>query len=119
MDCLIGMQEIPSGSVDLIICDLPYGTTANKWDSIIPLDKLWAQYKRIIKRGAPIVLFAQQPFTTILAASNIKWLKYEWIWEKENGSNFLMAKYCPIKIHENILVLRKQTNLQPSNAERF
>lgn len=104
MDCLIGMQEIPSGSVDLVICDLPYGTTANKWDSIIPLDKLWAQYKRIIKRGAPIVLFAQQPFTTILAASNIEWLKYEWIWEKENGSNFLMAKYCPLKIHENILV---------------
>ena len=114
------MQEIPSGSVDLIICDLPYGTTANKWDSIIPLDKLWAQYKRIIKRGAPIVLFAQQPFTTILAASNIEWLKYEWIWEKENGSNFLMAKYCPLKIHENILVFcENKTTYNPQMRQGF
>ena len=79
MDCLEGMKQIPDGSVDAIICDLPYGTTANKWDSIIPLDQLWSQYKRIIKRGAPIVLFAQCPFDKTLGCSNLDWLKYEWI----------------------------------------
>ena len=120
IDCLEGMKHIPDGSIDAIICDLPYGTTANKWDSIIPLDQLWAQYKRIIKRDAPIVLFAQQPFTTILGASNIEWLKYEWIWEKENGSNFLMAKYCPLKIHENILVFyESQPTYNPQMRQGF
>ena len=111
MDCLEGMKQIPDGSIDAIICDLPYGTTANKWDSIIPLDQLWAQYKRIIKRGGPIVLFAQQPFSTILGASNIAWLKYEWIWQKEAGSGFLNAKHAPLKDHENILVFY---NAQPT-----
>ena len=82
IDCLEGMKHIPDGSIDAIICDLPYGTTANKWDSIIPLDQLWEQYKRIIKRGAPIVLFAQCPFDKILGCSNLDWLKYEWIWYK-------------------------------------
>ena len=104
MNCLEGMKQIPDGSVDAIICDLPYGTTANKWDSIIPLDKLWEQYKRIIKRGAPIVLFCQQPFATILGASNIEWLKYEWIWEKENTTGGFNSNHQPLKKHENILV---------------
>lgn len=98
------MQEIPSGSVDLIICDLPYGTTANKWDNIIPLDKLWAQYKRIAKPNAAIVLFAQTPFDKILGCSNLEWLKYEWIWEKEKGTGWLNAKKEPMRKHENILV---------------
>ena len=104
MDCLEGMKQIPDGSVDAIICDLPYGTTENKWDSIIPLDKLWSQYKRIIKRGAPIVLFAQCPFDKILGCSNIDWLKYEWIWEKENTTGGFNSNHQPLKKHENILV---------------
>ena len=81
MDCLEGMKQIPDGSVDAIICDLPYGTTDNQWDSIIPLDQLWAQYKRIIKKNGAIVLFAQCPFDKMLGCSNLAWLKYEWIWE--------------------------------------
>lgn len=98
------MQEIPSGSVDLIICDLPYGTTANKWDSIIPLDQLWAQYKRIIKRGAPIVLFAQCPFDKVLGCSNLDWLKYEWVWYKNQVTGYLNANYAPMRVHETVLV---------------
>ena len=98
------MQEIPSGSVDLIICDLPYGTTANKWDSIIPLDKLWAQYKLIIKRGSPIVLFAQCPFDKVLGCSNIDWLKYEWVWYKNKVTGYLNANYAPMRVHETVLV---------------
>lgn len=104
MDCLEGMKQIPDGSVDAIICDLPYGTTANKWDSIIPLDQLWAQYKRIIKKGGPIVLFAQCPFDKILGCSNLKWLRYEWIWEKEKGAGWLNSRFAPMKKHETILV---------------
>lgn len=103
-DCLIGMKRIADESIDCIICDLPYGTTCNKWDSIIPLDKLWAQYKRIAKPDAPIVLFSQMPFTAILAASNLEMLRYEWIWEKDNATGFLNANRAPLKIHENILV---------------
>jgi len=103
-DCLEGMKRIPDGSVDCIICDLPYGTTANKWDSVIPLDLLWAEYKRIVKKGAPIVLFAQCPFDKILGCSNLDWLKYEWIWMKENGTGGLNANHQPLKEHENILV---------------
>ena len=108
MDCLEGMKQIPDGSIDAIICDLPYGTTNNKWDTLIPLDKLWEQYKRIAKRDAAIVLFAQCPFDKVLGASNLSMLKYEWIWEKENGTGFLNAKKMPLKIHENILVFYKE-----------
>lgn len=104
MDCLEGMKQIPDGSVDAIICDLPYGTTANKWDSIIPLDKLWAQYKRIIKRGAPIVLFGAEPFSTMLRMSNIDWYKYDWIWRKSRPSNFMLAKHQPLRMHEVVSV---------------
>ena len=103
-DCLTGMQRIPDGSVDCIICDLPYGTTKNKWDSVIPLDKLWEQYKRISKPEAAIVLFSQQPFTSQLVMSNPDMFRYEWIWEKDNGTGFLNANYAPMKKHENILV---------------
>lgn len=107
MDCLEGMKQIPDGSVDAIICDLPYGTTANKWDSIIPLDQLWAQYKRIVKPSAPIVLFAQCPFDKVLGCSNLAWLKYEWIWEKEKGAGWLNSRFAPMKKHETILVFSK------------
>lgn len=101
-DCLEVMKSIPDGSVDMILCDLPYGTTQNKWDSVIPLNDLWIEYRRLC-RGA-IVLTAQTPFDKILGASNIPMLKYEWIWKKEAGTGFLNAKRAPLKDHENILV---------------
>ena len=103
-DCLEGMKRIPDGSVDCIICDLPYGTTACKWDSIIPFEPLWAQYKRVIKPTGAIVLFSQQPFTAALIMSNIEMWKYNWIWEKDSGSNFLNAAHQPLKITEDICV---------------
>ena len=103
-DCLEQMAKLPAGSVDCVICDLPYGTTANKWDSVIPLNKLWAEWKRVCKPGAPIVLFTQQPFTATVAASNLKQLRTEWIWEKPQGTGFLNANKYPLKSHENILV---------------
>ena len=106
-DCLTGMQRIPDGSVDCIICDLPYGTTKNPWDSVIPLDKLWEHYKRLIKPHGAIVLFAQTPFDKVLGASNIEMLKYEWIWEKDAGTGHLNSKFAPMKKHENILVFSK------------
>jgi len=106
-DCLELMKQLDDKSIDLIFCDLPYGTTACKWDSIIPLDKLWEQYKRIIKPGCAILLFGSQPFTSKLVMSNLKWFKCEWIWEKSSGSNFATAKYHPLKEHESILVFSK------------
>ena len=118
MDCLIGMQEIPDGSVDLIICDLPYGTTSNSWDSVIPFDKLWAQYKRIVKPTAPIVLFGQEPFSTHLRMSNISWFKYDWIWEKEQGANFMLCKYQPYRVHEIISVFSKGSHTYNPQMEK-
>lgn len=108
MNCLDGMKLIPNGSVDMILCDLPYGTTRNKWDSVIDLDKMWEQYKRIIKDNGAIVLTAQSPFDKVLGASNLKMLKYEWIWEKNRGTGHLNAKKMPMKNHENILVFYKK-----------
>ena len=106
-DCLELMGDIESGSVDLILCDLPYGITACKWDSVIPFEPLWAHYKRIIKQEGAIVLFGSQPFTSALIMSNPKMFKYEWIWEKAVGSNFATVKYQPLKEHENVLVFSK------------
>lgn len=106
-DCLEGMKRIPDKSVDMILCDLPYGTTRNKWDSIIPLDLLWQQYERIIKDNGAIVLTAQTPFDKVLGVSNLKLLKYEWIWQKDAGTGFLNAKKMPLKDHENVLVFYK------------
>jgi site-specific DNA-methyltransferase (adenine-specific) len=86
-DCLEGMKKIDDKSINMILCDLPYGTTRNKWDSIIPLDKLWIQYKRVIKDNGAIILTSQTPFDKILGVSNIKMLKYEWIWKKQKQLN--------------------------------
>lgn len=108
-DCLEVMKDIPDKSIDMILCDLPYGTTRNKWDSVIPLDKLWEQYSRIIKDNGAIVLFSQMPFTAELVHSNLNLFKYEWIWQKENGTGFLNAKKMPLKIHENIEIFYKKT----------
>lgn len=107
-DCLELMKEIPNKSIDMILCDLPYGTTQNKWDSIIPLEPLWEQYERIIKDNGAIVLTAQTPFDKVLGASNLKMLRYEWIWEKSRATGHLNAKRMPLKNHENILVFYKK-----------
>ena len=107
-DCLEVMREIKDKSIDMILCDLPYGTTRNKWDSIIELDLLWEQYERIIKDNGAIVLFSQTPFDKILGASNLKLLKYEWIWEKSSPTGFLNAKKMPLKKTENIIVFYKK-----------
>ena len=103
-DCLEIMKDIPDKSIDSIICDLPYGTTGCKWDIIIPFDKLWEQYNRIIKDNGAIILTATQPFTSKLVLSNIKGFKHEWIWQKEQGVGFQIVKYKPLQEHESVLV---------------
>ena len=104
MDCLEGMKQIPDGTIDAVICDLPYGTTRNQWDSVIPLDQLWTEYRRITKPNAAIVLFGQQPFTSALLMSNPQNFRYEWIWQKSRATGHLNAKKMPMKIHENVLI---------------
>ena len=103
-DCLDIMKDIPKGSIDLILTDPPFGTSACTWDTIIPLQPLWKQLIRITKPSAPIVLFASQPFTSILISSNLAMYKYSWVWEKPSGANFLNFKYQPAKVHEDIVV---------------
>lgn len=103
-DCLEEMKNLDNESIDMILTDLPYGTTQNKWDSPIDLNKLWEQYKRLIKRRGVIALFAQTPFDKVLGASNLPMLKYEWIWEKPNATGFLNSNFAPLKAHENILI---------------
>lgn len=117
-DCLELMKEIPDKSIDMILCDLPYGTTACSWDTIIPFELLWEQYKRIIKDNGAIVLTASQPFTSALVMSNPKMFKYEWIWEKNYSGGFILANKQPMKYHENILVFSKsQTVYNPIYEE--
>ena len=106
-DCLELMKDIPNGSIDMILCDLPYGTTACKWDTIIPFDKLWEQYERIIKPNGAIVLTASQPFTSALVMSNPKIFKYDFSWDKKKLSGILNAKKQPLRRHEDILVFYK------------
>jgi site-specific DNA-methyltransferase (adenine-specific) len=114
-DCLKLMQEIPTGGIDMVLCDLPYGTTENSWDArILPMDQLWAQYKRIVKPSGVVALFAAQPFTAQVVMSNIKNFKYELIWEKGQGTGFLNAKKQPLRNHESILVFyEKQPTYNP------
>jgi site-specific DNA-methyltransferase (adenine-specific) len=114
-DCLEGMKKIKDKSIDMILCDLPYGTTDCKWDSIIPLEKLWNEYERIIKDNGAIVLTATQPFASLLINSNLKLFKYDWIWEKDQGSNFINVKNEPLKKHENVLIFSKGTIANKSN----
>ncbi len=103
-DCLELMQNIPDGSVDMIMADLPYGTTQCSWDSIIPFEPLWAQYKRVIKPNGAIVLTASQPFTSALVMSNPKMFKYQWVWDKKIPSGMSYARFQPMRQHEDILV---------------
>jgi len=106
-DCFDVFPFIEDKSIDAIICDLPYGTTKNKWDSIVPLDKLWAEYERIITNNGAIVLFAQTPFDKVLGSSKIDLLKYEFIWNKKRPTGYMNANFAPMKLHENILVFSK------------
>ena len=108
MDCLEGMKFIPDQSIDMILCDLPYGTTKCGWDAVIPFDKLWHEYERIIKNNGAIVLTGQQPFTTDLISSNRKLFRYELIWEKTQKLGFLDANRKPLRAHENILIFYKK-----------
>ncbi len=113
-DCLERMKEIPDGSVDMILADPPYGTTACKWDSIIPLTPMWEQLKRVIKSNGAIVMTASQPFTSKLIISNLEMFKYEMIWEKDNSSNFMLLKKQVGKRHENVCVFYdKQPTYNP------
>lgn len=113
-DTFSALAKLPNDCVDMLLVDLPYGTTACKWDSVIPLDKLWEEYYRVVKHNGAMVFTASQPFTTTLAASNIKDFRYEWIWEKPQGTNPLHAKRMPLKSHEDILVFyRKQPTYNP------
>lgn len=113
-DCLELMKEIPDGSVDMILCDLPYGTTQNKWDVVIPYEPLWEQYRRITKETAAVVLFSAMPFTANLICSNPKDFKYMWVWNKHYCRGFLNAKKQPLRTTENICVFyRKQCTYHP------
>ena len=106
-DCLKLMEEIPDESIDMVLCDLPYGITANRWDTIIPFDKLWAIYDRVVKPTGVIALNASQPFSSALVMSNPKLFKHEWIWIKNRGSNFANTVREPMKEHESVLIFSK------------
>lgn len=115
-DCLELIPSIPDGKIDLILCDLPYGTTRCKWDTPLDLTRLWEEYRRVIKPNGAILLFAQTPFDKVLGASNLEMLRYEWIWEKTRATGHLNANVMPMKAHENILVFYKQ--LPTYNAQK-
>ena len=107
-DCLEIMPLLPDKSIDMILCDLPYGTTACKWDTVIPFEPLWEQYERIIKDDGAVVLFGSEPFSSYLRLSNIKLYRHEWIWYKDKSGNFMNCKFEPMKVHENIIVFGKK-----------
>jgi site-specific DNA-methyltransferase (adenine-specific) len=109
-ECLEVMKDIPDKSIDMILCDLPYGTTACKWDTIIPFEPLWEQYKRIIKDNGAIILTASQPFTSALVMSNPDMFRHSWIWNKKKAGNFAQSNFQPLKIHEDVLIFSKKKN---------
>lgn len=109
-DCLEKMKDIPDGSVDLVLADVPYGTTACKWDTVIPFEPMWEQIWRVLKPNGACVLFGSEPFSSHLRMSQIKYFKYDWVWEKNRGSNFAVLKYQPMKEHENVMVFSRRTH---------
>jgi len=106
-DCLEKMKDIPENSIDMVLCDLPYGTTQNKWDSVLPLETLWENYLRVAKNTAAFVFTASQPFTSSLVMSNVKMFKHEWVWIKNRGSNFANTVREPFKEHESVVVFSR------------
>ena len=117
-DCLEILKQVPDGSVDMVLCDLPYGTTRCKWDTIIPFEPLWDEYRRVAKKNAAIVLTAAQPFTSVLIASNLKEFKYNWVWEKSKATGYLNAKKMPMRAHEDVCVFyRKPPTYNPQMWE--
>lgn len=118
-DCLEALDEIDNQVVDLVLTDLPYGTTACKWDAVIPFEPMWEQLNRIVKPNTPILFTASQPFTSALVASNFEMFRHEWIYQKTGASNFAQAKYAPMKEHESVLVFsQKKPNYYPIKEER-
>jgi DNA modification methylase len=103
-ECIEGMKRIDDKSIDMILCDLPYGTTACKWDVVIPFELLWAQYERILKTNGAVILFGKHPFSAQLVLSNLSWFKYEIIWNKNAGTDFAQVNNKPINVHENIFI---------------
>ena len=118
IDCLEGMKLIEDKSIDMILCDLPYGTTQCKWDIVIPFKLLWEQYERIIKDKGSILLYGTQPFTTLLINSNLKMFKYCWVWEKTKAGNFIQAKNMPLKLHEDICVFSKGVVIHEGQSKK-
>ena len=119
-DCLEIMKDIPDNSIDMVLCDLPYGTTDCRWDSIIPFDELWNQYNRVSKENAAVVLFAAQPFTTKLIQSNLKHYRYNWYWKKNNVTGFSYARYQPMRCIEDICVFyRKYPTYNPQGLKEI
>ena len=117
-DCIEVMRHLPNGCINMVLCDLPYGTTQNKWDSIVPLDELWAEYKRIVKPNGAIVLTSQGLFTAMLIMSQPKMFKYKWVWEKSKPTNFLNAKKQPLRKHEDVCVFyQRQPVYNPQMTE--
>ena len=110
-DCLDVMQGIPDGFVDMVMTDPPFGTTACKWDAVIPFEPMWAQLKRITKPNGAIVLMASQPFTSALVMSNVGMFRYCWVWDKKAAGNHGLAKYQPMKVHEDVVVFSQSTHL--------
>lgn len=116
-DCLVGMNDIPDGSIDLVVCDLPYGTTKCPWDAVIPFEPLWGHYRRIVKPNGAIVLFGAEPFSSMLRISNLRMFKYDIIWDKITGTGFLNAKKQPMRNHEVISVFyKKQCTYNPQKT---
>ena len=119
-ECIEKMKDIDDSSIDMVFCDLPYGITSNSWDSVINLTDLWNSYNRIVKETGVTVLTASSPFDKILGCSNLKQLKYEWIWQKDTSTGFLNAKHMPLKEHENVLIFyRKKCTYNPQMKHGF
>lgn len=118
-DCLEVMKNIPDKSIDMVLCDLPYGTTACKWDTVIPFELLWGHYNRIVKNNGVIALFGSEPFSTELRHSNLKMFRYDWIWEKVKGTNFLSSKKQPLKNHEIISIFYLDKAEVTGRSEKF
>ena len=117
-DCLELMKNIPENLVDMVLCDLPYGTTACKWDTVIPFEPLWIEYKKVLKQNRSVALFGAEPFSSIARTSNLKWFKYDWIWHKSRPTGFAQAKNQPLRDYENIMLFSEGAAIHASQSKR-